>query len=64
VNALMQVQLDVDVPVLSVMLTPHHFQEMDEHHRVFLNHFKITGKEAAQAYIGVLAARDRIAAAA
>lgn len=64
VNALMQTQLETDVPVLSVVLTPHNFQETDEHRRFFLDHFKIKGEEAARACMGVLATREKIATAA
>ena len=63
VNALMQVQLETDVPVLSVVLTPHHFHETDEHRRFFRDHFAVKGREAAQACVGVLAAWEKIAAA-
>ncbi len=31
IDGLMRVQLDTDVPVFSVVLTPHHFHEHDEH---------------------------------
>lgn len=64
VNALMQTQFETDVPVLSVVLTPHNFQESDEHRRFFLDHFKIKGEEAARACMGVLATREKIATAA
>ncbi len=49
VNALMSVQLDTDVPVLSVVLTPHHFHAGDEHQHFFAAHFKVKGAEAARA---------------
>lgn len=64
VNALMQVQLETDVPVLSMVLTPHNFQETEEHRRFFLDHFKIKGGEAAQACVDILQAREKAAAAA
>lgn len=64
VQALMQVQLETDVPVLSIVLTPHNFHETDEHRRFFLDHFKVKGAEAAKACMGVLAAREKISAAA
>ena len=31
INGLMRVQLDTDTPVISMVLTPHHFHEHDEH---------------------------------
>jgi 6,7-dimethyl-8-ribityllumazine synthase len=49
VNALMQVQLETDVPVLSAVLTPHHFHESEEHRTFFLEHFRVKGREAAAA---------------
>ena len=55
VEALMRVQLDTDVPVFSVVLTPHHFQETDAHTGFFHAHFRIKGAEAARAARAVLA---------
>jgi 6,7-dimethyl-8-ribityllumazine synthase len=49
INGLMRVQLDTDTPVISVVLTPHHFHEHDEHTSFFAEHFKIKGVEAAHA---------------
>ncbi|MDU8943628.1 6,7-dimethyl-8-ribityllumazine synthase [Ovoidimarina sediminis] len=49
VNGLMQVGLETDVPVLSVSLTPHHFQETEAHRAFFLDHFVKKGAEAADA---------------
>ncbi len=54
VSALMQVQLETDVPVLSAVLTPHNFHESDEHRAFFLEHFKIKGREAASAAMAVV----------
>jgi 6,7-dimethyl-8-ribityllumazine synthase len=49
INGLMRVQLDTDVPVISVVLTPHHFHEHDEHAAFFARHFEVKGAEAARA---------------
>jgi 6,7-dimethyl-8-ribityllumazine synthase len=49
VSGLMQVQLETDVPVLSLVLTPHHFHETDEHRIFFSKHFRLKGREAAEA---------------
>lgn len=54
IAALMQVQLDTGVPVISAVLTPHHFQEHDPHKIFFGDHFAIKGKEAAQACLMTL----------
>jgi len=49
VGALMAVQLETEVPVLSAVLTPHHFHASDEHQRFFAEHFVVKGAEAARA---------------
>ena len=49
ISGMMQVQLETEVPVLSVVLTPHHFHESGEHERYFFEHFKVKGAEAARA---------------
>ncbi len=64
VAGLMQAQMDADLPVLSVVLTPHHFQDTEAHRRFFLEHFKVKGREAAQACLSILALRASLAPAA
>jgi 6,7-dimethyl-8-ribityllumazine synthase len=54
IDGLMRVQLDTDVPVFSVVLTPHHFHEHDEHVRYFTEHFVKKGAEAANAVTATL----------
>jgi len=49
INGLMRVQLDTNVPVISVVLTPHHFHEHDTHTEFFAEHFALKGAEAARA---------------
>ena len=49
VDALMSVQLQTDVPVLSAVLTPHHFHEHVEHRKYFHPHFAVKGTEVADA---------------
>ena len=49
IRGLMQVQLATEVPVFSVVLTPHHFHEHDVHQRFFHTHFRTKGAEAARA---------------
>jgi 6,7-dimethyl-8-ribityllumazine synthase len=49
ISGLMSVQLDTEVPVLSVVLTPHHFHEHDDHQRFFAEHLEGKGREAARA---------------
>lgn len=59
-DGLMRVQLATEVPVLSVVLTPHHFHEHDEHDRFFFEHFAVKGVEAARACVGALAAHGQL----
>ncbi|WP_116086570.1 6,7-dimethyl-8-ribityllumazine synthase [Tropicimonas sp. IMCC34011] len=59
VSGLMDVQLKADVPVLSVSLTPHHFQPTEEHVRFFSEHFVKKGAEAADAAFAI--SRTRLA---
>lgn len=63
-DAMMQVSLDAEIPVLSVVLTPHHFHEHGEHHDFFLDHFLKKGEEAANACIQTLENMQQLAAAA
>jgi 6,7-dimethyl-8-ribityllumazine synthase len=49
IDGLMRVQLDQDVPVISAVLTPHHFHSHDEHASFFAEHFTVKGVEAARA---------------
>jgi 6,7-dimethyl-8-ribityllumazine synthase len=55
VSGLMEVQLKTGVPVLSVSLTPHHFQPTDEHMAFFRAHFVKKGREAADVALAVAA---------
>jgi len=49
ISALMQVQLETEVPVFSAVLTPHHFHSHGEHLQFFREHFVIKGREVARA---------------
>lgn len=49
IDGLMRAGLDTGVPVLSVSLTPHQYQETDHHRRIYLEHFQEKGREAARA---------------
>ncbi len=62
IDALMQVQLETGVPVVSAVLTPHHFQENDHHHRFFADHFVVKGREVADACIRIVDNLARIQA--
>jgi len=56
INGLMTVQLDSRVPVLSAVLTPHHFHEHGDHRGFFEAHMAVKGEEVARACLAVLAA--------
>lgn len=60
VDGIVRVGLDTGVPVLSVVLTPHHFQESEAHIAFFRDHFVLKGKEAANAARQILAARAAV----
>ncbi|MEO0667593.1 MAG: 6,7-dimethyl-8-ribityllumazine synthase [Pseudomonadota bacterium] len=64
VDGLMQVGLRTGVPILSVSLTPHHFQETPHHMGIYADHFVIKGREAAQAALAVLEAQASLRSAA
>jgi 6,7-dimethyl-8-ribityllumazine synthase len=49
INALMQVQLETEVPIISAVLTPQRFHEHEEHRAFFREHFLVKGAEAAAA---------------
>jgi 6,7-dimethyl-8-ribityllumazine synthase len=53
-DAMMKTQLEFEVPILSVVLTPHTFQETEAHQQFFYDHFQIKGREAADACAKVL----------
>jgi 6,7-dimethyl-8-ribityllumazine synthase len=49
--------------VLSVSLTPHHYQETEHHTQIFRSHFVRKGREAAQAALAIGRTRAMLAAA-
>ncbi|KPD12152.1 6,7-dimethyl-8-ribityllumazine synthase [Phaeobacter sp. 11ANDIMAR09] len=64
VDGLMRVGLDTGVPVLSVSLTPHQYQETDHHNAIYRAHFVDKGREAAQAALMIAKSRQKLAAVA
>ncbi len=62
VDGLMRAGLDTGVPVLSVSLTPHHYQETDHHNEIYRGHFVTKGREAAQAALGIFKTRQLVSA--
>ena len=63
VDGLMQAGLKTGVPVLSVSLTPHHFQETEHHIGIFKAHFVEKGREAARAALMLEGAEGAVKAA-
>lgn len=55
VDGLMRVGLDTGVPVLSVSLTPHQYQETEHHNAIYRAHFVDKGREAAHAALAITA---------
>ena len=62
VNALMNVQLATETPIFSVVLTPHHFHDHEAHRAFFHDHFRLKGREAAQACLHTLESLSKLAA--
>lgn len=62
VDGLMRAGLDSGIPVLSVSLTPHQYQETAHHDAIFAAHFEQKGREAAQAALQITQTRARLAA--
>jgi len=54
--------MDTGVPVLSVSLTPHQFQETEHHIQIYRAHFVEKGREAARAAMMIGQVRASIAA--
>lgn len=59
-NGLMQAGLETGVPILSVSLTPHHFQESEHHIKIYREHFVLKGQEAANAAMGIAKLRGSL----
>ena len=57
-TGLMQAGLETSVPILSVSLTPHHFQETDHHTQIYRDHFVVKGREAGKAALQISSLRD------
>jgi 6,7-dimethyl-8-ribityllumazine synthase len=55
IEALMRLQMELDTPVLSAVLTPRDFHEHDDHQLFFREHFIKKGTEVARACLDTLA---------
>ncbi len=60
VDGLMRAGLDTGVPVLSVSLTPHQYQDTAHHNAIFRAHFVEKGREAAGAALQITETRRRL----
>ncbi len=60
ITTLMALQLETGVPMISAVLTPHHFHEHIEHRKYFHRHFAIKGTEAAEACVRTIESLRRI----
>lgn len=60
VNGLMQVGLETNIPVLSVSLTPHQYQETEHHNQIYREHFIQKGKEAGNAVSRIVQLRNTL----
>ena len=52
ISGMMQVQLATGVPVLSAVLTPHHFHAGHEHQEFYFQHFKVKGRRTGHGLRG------------
>ncbi|MBB2676101.1 UNVERIFIED_ORG: 6,7-dimethyl-8-ribityllumazine synthase [Rhizobium esperanzae] len=62
VDGLMRAGMDTGVPVLSVSLTPHQYQETEHHTQIYRAHFVKKGREAARAALMIGKTRAALAA--
>ncbi|BCE00030.1 6,7-dimethyl-8-ribityllumazine synthase [Marinicellulosiphila megalodicopiae] len=60
-TGLMQVQLETLVPVVTAVLTPHHFQEHSEHLDFYRTHFVKKGKELGHACDQAIQLKEKVA---
>ena len=62
VNGLMQAGLKTGIPILSVSLTPHQYQDTEHHNAIFRQNFVKKGQEAATAALELTKTRTERAA--
>ena len=53
-HGIVQTSLDTEVPVLSAVLTPHHFHEHATHEEFFKQHMHTKGKELAESCVAII----------
>lgn len=62
ISGLMQVQLEQVVPILSLVLTPQHFDDSAERQAFFHEHFRHKGVEVAEALAALQSSQARLCA--
>ena len=53
-QGIVQTSLETEVPVLSAVLTPHHFHEHSVHEEFFKEHMVTKGRELAEACVAIV----------
>jgi 6,7-dimethyl-8-ribityllumazine synthase len=53
-QGIVQTSLETEVPILSAVLTPHHFHEHAVHVEFFKQHMQTKGKELAEACVSIV----------
>jgi 6,7-dimethyl-8-ribityllumazine synthase len=53
-HGIVQTSLETEVPILSAVLTPHHFHEHADHQEFFRAHMATKGKELATACLSII----------
>ena len=53
-QGIVQTSLETEVPVLSAVLTPHHFHDHAIHETFFKEHMRTKGKELAEACVSII----------
>lgn len=63
VDGLMRAGFESNVPVLSISLTPHSYHETEHYRSIFVEHFILKGREAAEAALMIQNTRAAMRAA-
>jgi 6,7-dimethyl-8-ribityllumazine synthase len=61
-QGIVQTSLDTEVPVLSAVLTPHHFHDHAIHEAFFKDHMRIKGEELAEACLSIIETLNTLSA--
>jgi len=61
-QGIVQTSLDTEVPVLSAVLTPHHFHDHAVHEAFFKDHMRTKGEELAEACLSMIETLNTLSA--